>query len=143
MACYRCYKSANIVINQPNFGGFSDFDDWFIERDIDIIREKANEWKNCTTEESRKAHVSQHHVRWSEIYNLHYFNPVRHCVVDPMHCLFLGIAKWIVTKLWIGEGSVGMGHCPREFLMSQTVPVQGHVPDCPKLSHLKILLNYI
>ena len=39
--------------------------------------------------------------------------------------------------------SVGMGHCPREFLMSQTVPVQGHVPDCPKLSHLKILLNYI
>jgi hypothetical protein len=21
-----------------------------------------------------------------------------------MHCLFLGIAKWIVTKLWIGEG---------------------------------------
>ena len=104
MACYRCYKSANIVNNQPNFGGFSDFDDWFIERDIDIIREKANEWKNCTTEESRKAHVSQHHVRWSEIYNLHYFNPVRHCVVDPMHCLFLGIAKWIVTKLWIGEG---------------------------------------
>ena len=90
--------------NQPNFGGFSDFDNWFIERDIDIIREKANEWKNCTTEESRKAHVSQHHVRWSEIYNLHYFNPVRHCVVDPMHCLFLRIAKWIVTKLWIGEG---------------------------------------
>ena len=104
MAYYQCYKSANIVNNQPNFGGFSDFDDWFIERDIDIIREKANEWKNCTTEESRKAHVSQHHVRWSEIYNLHYFNPVRHCVVDPMHCLFLGIAKWIVTKLWIGEG---------------------------------------
>ena len=49
--------------NQPNFRGFLDFDDWFIERDIDIIREKANEWKNCTTEESRKAHVSQHHVR--------------------------------------------------------------------------------
>ena len=27
MACYRYYKSANIVNNQPNFGGFSDFDD--------------------------------------------------------------------------------------------------------------------
>ena len=38
------------------------------------------------------------------MYNLNYFNPVRHCVVDPMHCLFLGVAKWIVTKLWIGEG---------------------------------------
>jgi hypothetical protein len=104
VACYRCHKSTNFVNNQPNFGGFGDFDEWFVERDIDIIREKANEWKKCQTEESRKAHVSQHHVRWSEIYNLHYFNPVRHCVVDPMHCLFLGIAKWIVTKLWIGEG---------------------------------------
>lgn len=104
IACYRCHKSANFVNNQPNFGGFVDFEDWFVERDIHIIREKANEWKKCTTEESRKTHVSQHHVRWSEIYNLRYFNPVRHCVVDPMHCLFLGVAKWIVTKLWIGEG---------------------------------------
>lgn len=104
IACYRCHKSANFVSNQPNFGGFSDFEDWFVDRDIRIIREKASEWKQCQTEESRKAHVSQHYVRWSEIYNLHYFNPVRHCVVDPMHCLFLGVAKWIVTKLWIGEG---------------------------------------
>jgi hypothetical protein len=29
---------------------------------------------------------------------------VRHCVVDPIHCLFLEVAKCIVTKLWIGEG---------------------------------------
>src|SRR5579859_7363685 len=104
IACYRCHKSANFVNNQPNFGGFEDFDNWFIERDINIIREKASEWKKCATEESRKTHVSRHHVRWSEIYRLPYFNPVRHCVVDPMHCLFLGVAKWIVMKLWIGEG---------------------------------------
>jgi hypothetical protein len=104
IACYRCYKSANFVNNQPNFGGFEDFDEWFVERDFNKIRENAIEWKKCTTEEARKAHVSQFHVRWSEIYRLHYFNPVRFCVVDPMHCLFLGVAKWIVTKLWIGEG---------------------------------------
>ena len=35
---------------------------------------------------------------------LPYFNSVRFCVVDPMHYPFLGVAKWIVTKLWIGEG---------------------------------------
>ncbi|GES94182.1 uncharacterized protein LOC110233779 [Rhizophagus clarus] len=104
IACYRCYKSANFINNQPNFGGFADLDDWFVERDINEIREKASEWKQCATEEARKAHVSEHHVHWSEIYRLLYFNPVRFYVVDPMHCLFLGIAKWIVTKLWIGEG---------------------------------------
>jgi hypothetical protein len=104
IACYRCYKSANVVGNQPNFGGFEDFDEWFVERNINIIRENANKWKECATEESRKAHVSQYHVRWSEIYRLNYFNPVRFCAVDPMHCLFLELAKWIITKLWIGEG---------------------------------------
>ncbi|GBC39248.2 hypothetical protein GLOIN_2v1788017 [Rhizophagus irregularis DAOM 181602=DAOM 197198] len=104
IACYRCYKSANLINNQPNFGGFEDIDDWFVERDINLIREKAREWKKCATEESRKAHVSQYHVRWSEVYQLPYFNSVRFCVVDPMHCLFLGVAKWIVMKLWIDEG---------------------------------------
>ncbi|GET52134.1 hypothetical protein GLOIN_2v1788017 [Rhizophagus irregularis DAOM 181602=DAOM 197198] len=104
IACYRCYKSANLVNNQPNFGGFEDIDDWFVERDINLIREKAREWKKCATEESRKAHVSQYHVRWSEVYQLPYFNSVRFCVVDPMHCLFLGVAKWIVMKLRIDEG---------------------------------------
>jgi len=93
IACYRCYKSANFVGNQPNFGGFEDIDEWFVDQDINIIRENAKKWKECTTEESRKAHVSQYHVRWSEIYQLYYFNPVRFCVVDLMHCLFLGVAK--------------------------------------------------
>jgi len=37
------------------------------------------------------------------MYRLPYFDPVRFLVVDPMHCLFLGIAKWIVTRLWIEE----------------------------------------
>src|SRR6266496_122623 len=38
-------------------------------------------------------------VRWSEMLRLPYFNPIRHLIVDPMHCLFLGIAKWIVKKV--------------------------------------------
>ena len=37
---------------------------------------------------------------------LPYFNPIRHLIVDPMHCLFLGIAKWIVKKLWIDDGKL-------------------------------------
>ncbi|GBC01895.1 hypothetical protein RclHR1_43730001, partial [Rhizophagus clarus] len=104
IACYQCYKLANFINNQPNFGGFADLDDWFVERDINEIREKASEWKQCATEEARRAHVSEHHVHWSEIYRLLYFNPVRFYVIDPMHCLFLSVAKWVVTKLWIGEG---------------------------------------
>jgi Transposase family tnp2 len=104
VACYRCKKTANYKDKRPNFGEFENFEEWFVARDINIIREKANEWKECTTEDSRRNHVSQHFVRWSEIYRLPYFNPVRFCIVDPMHCLFLGVAKWIVEKLWIEGG---------------------------------------
>ena len=49
--------------NKSNFGRFADFDEWFVERDINEIRENANEWKKCTTKDSRRDHVSQYHVR--------------------------------------------------------------------------------
>src|SRR5881227_2247046 len=43
---------------------------------------------------------------WSEMLRLPYFNPIRHLIINPMHCLFLGIAKWIVKKLWIDSGKL-------------------------------------
>ena len=70
---------------------------WFVKRDADEIRNNAYIWKECNTEDARKNHVSETFVRWSEIYRLLYFNPTKFLIVDPMHCLFLGIAKWIVT----------------------------------------------
>ncbi len=116
IACYRCLKHANYDNrNQPNFGGFSDMDSWFIERDVKEIKKNALAWKNCKTEEQRRTHVSETLVRWSEIHRLPYFNPVRFLVIDPMHCLFLGIAKWIVTRLWIEEGKLN----PENLLLMQ------------------------
>ena len=49
-------------------------------------------------------------MHWLEIYRLPYFDPVQFLMVDPMHCLFLGIAKWIVTRLWIEEGRLTSDH---------------------------------
>ena len=42
-------------------------------------------------------------VRWSELLRLPYFDPVRFVTVDLMHCLFLGITKWIVKRIWVDE----------------------------------------
>jgi hypothetical protein len=41
---------------------------------------------------------------------LPYFNPIRFLVVDPMHNLFLGIAHWIVKRLWIDSGKITKSH---------------------------------
>ena len=96
-SCYRCYK----VADKNNFGGFDDMDDWFVQKDLDQHRRNAERWRQCKSQDERSRHVSTTFVRWSEMLRLPYFNPIRHLVVDPMHCLFLGIAHWIVKKLQI------------------------------------------
>lgn len=107
VGCHRCYKEANNEGGQKlNFGGFEDMKDWFIMRDAEVHRHNAVIWKKQQSEESRNKFVKRTHVRWSEMLRLPYYNPIRHLVVDPMHNLFLGIAKWIVKKLWIDSGKI-------------------------------------
>jgi hypothetical protein len=111
VACYRCEKVANFVTkNQSNFGGFDDMEQWFVMRNTDKMRINASSWKECNTDDARKNHVSKTQVRWSELYRLSYFDPVQFPIVDPMHCLFLGISKWIVTRLWIEENRLTTKH---------------------------------
>ena len=35
---------------------------------------------------------------------LEYLDPIKHCIIDPMHNLFLGTAKRIFKKIWIPKG---------------------------------------
>jgi hypothetical protein len=105
--CHRCYKRANGEEGQRrNFGGFDDIDQWFKPKDALEHRKNAMIWKHQQTKEDRKQHVSRTHVRWSEMLRLPYFDPIRFLVVDPMHNLFLGIAHWIVKRLWIDSGRI-------------------------------------
>ena len=101
VGCHRCYKRANIENGKFNFGGFEDINDWFIMKDAAEHRTNAMIWKHQQTNEDRKKYISRTHVRWSDLLRLPYHNPIRHLVVDPMHCLFLGISHWIVKRLWI------------------------------------------
>ena len=80
-----------------------DIDEWFIAQDLAKHRENAQAWRRCNSDASRSQFVKQTGVRWSELLHLPYFDPVRFVTVDPMHCLFLGIAKWIVKRIWVDE----------------------------------------
>ena len=70
--------------------------DWFKAKDPIEHRRNALIWKKQQTNDDRKQHVSRTHVRWSELLRLPYHNPIKYLVVNLMHCLFLGIAQWIV-----------------------------------------------
>jgi hypothetical protein len=79
-------------------------DEWFTCRDSAQHRQDAIGWRRCNSDAARKRFVKQTGVRWSELLRLPYFDPIRFITIDPMHCLFLGIAKWIVRRLWIENG---------------------------------------
>jgi hypothetical protein len=78
--------------------------EWFITRDSTKHRQNAQNWRRCKSNAERERFVRQNGVRWSELLRLPYFDPIQFVVVDPMHCLFLGIAKWITKRIWIDEG---------------------------------------
>ena len=78
-------------------------DEWFIMKDSAKHRQNALDWRRCNTNAARSRFVKEHGVRWSELLRLSYFDPIRFIVIDPMHCLFLGIARWIVKQIWVDE----------------------------------------
>ena len=80
--------------------------EWFVDRDLEEHRQNAVGWRLCSSEDERRRYVSSNLVRWTELLRLPYFNPIRHLVVDLMHCLFLGIAHWIIKKLWIDGNKI-------------------------------------
>ena len=132
VSCHRCYKRANSNGNKLNFGGFDDMDDWFVERDLEEHRRNAEDWRLCKSEEERKRHVSSTLVRWSELLRLPYFNPIRHLIVDPMHCLFLGIAQTIIKKLWIDGNKITKHDLEKMEKRAKTIKIPtdlGRIPN--------------
>ncbi len=104
VSCHRCEKKANYENRQHNFAGMDDLEEWFYTRSSTEHRQHALNWRRCKSDASRKHMVKQTGVRWSELLRLQYFDPIRFIIIDLMHCLFLGIARWIVKRIWIEEG---------------------------------------
>ena len=49
-----------------------------------------------------EAFEAEHGVRYSELFRLSYYDPVRMHVVDPMHNLLLGISKHVYAT-WVEQ----------------------------------------
>ena len=101
VSCHRCEKHANYENRKHNFAGMDDMDEWFIPRNPNEHCQNALGWRRCNSDAARKRFVKQTGVRWSELLRLPYFNPIRSTIIDPMHCLFLGITRWIIKQIWV------------------------------------------
>ena len=107
--CFHCYReSPGGFGEQRNYGGFQDRDQW-PKRSSQQHRRDAYRVKSCTSESASEKLASQLGVRYTVLLELPYYTSIEMCVIDPMHNLFLGrtkrvLSKWIENEIITKEG---------------------------------------
>ena len=99
MGCSKCLKQfvTDKFGSKPNYGGF-DLENW-LPRDTRIHISKAFESKAATTASQRNKIEQSYDAKFSELHNLPSFDIVKYHIIDPMHNIFLGLAKHTM-KTW-------------------------------------------
>jgi hypothetical protein len=77
--------------------GSTNYNDWR-PRDRNQMQQDAEAWRDANGSDRIKK-FQANGIRWSELWRLPYWDPTRQLVVDPMHCLFLGLAQHHVRDL--------------------------------------------
>lgn len=97
--CSKCLHEFKTVSfgSKADFSGY-DCDDWE-PRDLNLHHKKSIDAKNAFTASEREQIEKSNGARYTELSRLPYLNIIRHHVIDPMHNLFLGLAKH-VTNTW-------------------------------------------
>ncbi|CAG2254157.1 unnamed protein product [Mytilus edulis] len=98
LGCSKCYKTFPGDIGHKCYGGF-DVNEW-PSRNLLEHRHNMNVVKSARTQTERDRLESQFGIRYSPIWELDYFDPIRMSIVDPMHNLYQGTAKKII-KIWL------------------------------------------
>lgn len=97
--CSKCLKGFPVDSfgEKADYSGF-DRDNWPL-RDPNTHRQHAFSHKAARTASDQAELEREHGVRYSVLLQLPYFDPVRMCIIDPMHNLLLGTAKHMVS-IW-------------------------------------------
>lgn len=95
MGCNKCFKRFEGDIGQKNYGGFN-LKEW-VERDKDSHMKVVKEIMKCKTKSHREEIEKKNGIRYSVLLELDYFDPIAMTIIDPMHNLFLGTAKRMLT----------------------------------------------
>ena len=100
--CSKCLKEfTRDQFNKQNYGGYS-LNTW-VNRNGEEHKRLAEKSRLLSSNEKKQKFESKHRVRFSELFLLPYFDPVKHHVIDPMHNLMLGVAKHtFFTWIFIG-----------------------------------------
>lgn len=97
--CSKCLLSfpTDSFGEKPDYSNF-DKSQWE-PRIVEKHRNTAKKYNECQTKAAKKLLERDFGIRYTALLELPYFDPVRMCVIDPMHNLLLGTAKHI-TEIW-------------------------------------------
>ena len=99
LGCSKCLKKfpSSSFGEKLDYSGFN-VDSWDIRRN-ENHKENANSVYNARTATARVSLERKYGLRYSVLLNLPTFDVVRYHTIDPMHNIFLGIAK-LCIKIW-------------------------------------------
>lgn len=101
MGCSRCTKSFPGEVGNLCYAGF-ERDLWQPRTNVSH-RINVEEIQKCKTKVSRNQKESELGCRYSVLLDLPYFDAPKMLAIDPMHNLFLGTAKHMIS-IWINSG---------------------------------------
>lgn len=99
LGCSRCLKKFSGTVGSFDYSGF-DRENWQMRNGADHAK-TALDLTNITTKTALEKAESESGCRYSVLLKLPYFDAPRMLVVDPMHNLFLGSAKYFLKKILI------------------------------------------
>ena len=102
LGCSKCKKYFPTSAHGLDYSGFQQ-DKW-LKRTNESHRGDVAKLAHCKTKTELRKKESELGCRYSSLLKLPYFNPPTMLVIDPMHCLFLGLAKHFVKKVFIDKG---------------------------------------
>ena len=96
--CSKCMKEfvTSTFGSKPLYGGF-DCENW-TARDIDRHKSKALKCQEVHSSSDCTANSCECGVKYSELLLIPHFNVVRCHVIEPMHCIFLRLAKHTIQR---------------------------------------------
>ena len=98
LGCNRCYKVFPGGVGDKNYSGFNR--NAWKTRTVKEHRKDVDKILKAKSVTEKKELETRFGCRYSELLRLPYFDPVRMSIIDPMHCLYLGITKRVL-KYWI------------------------------------------
>ena len=111
----------------------------WIPRTSHTHRQAVAKLSQCKTKTELRKMESELGCRYSSLLDLSYFDAPRMLVIDPMHCLFLGLAKHFVKRVFIEKGVLS----DSDFaIIQQRVSALSVPPDIGRILH-KIERNFL